>query len=226
MSSIFINWEDIMKLKERRVMSYFIEATIEIIEKEGIDKVTIRKIADKSGYNSATLYNYFKNLDVLLMYASVKYLEGYIKDLKKKIVKVDNPIDRYIKIYEVFNDFCFKYPDIYFNMFYGTYKNMLHEVINEYYVIFPEELEGIDEDIMLMLTSGNIFERDKAITKSFLKCGYHKEDIDFIIETTIRVHSSYLYEAMINKDTSNKKTKEEFIKYLKNLIYRVGDRNE
>lgn len=213
-----------MKLKERRVMSYFIEATIEIIEKEGINKVTIRKIADKSGYNSATLYNYFKNLDVLLMYASVKYLEGYIKDLKKKIVKVNDPIDRYIKIYEVFNDFCFKYPDIYFNMFYGIYKNMLHEIINEYYIIFPEELEGIDEDIMLMLTSGDIFERDKAITKGFLKCGYNKEDIDFIIETTIRVHSSYLYEAMINKDTSNKNKKEEFIKYLKDLIYRVGDK--
>lgn len=213
-----------MKLKERRVMSYFIEATIEIIEKEGINKVTIRKIADKSGYNSATLYNYFKNLDVLLMYASVKYLEDYIKDLKKKIVKIDNPIDRYIKIYEVFNDFCFKYPDIYFNMFYGIYKNMLSEIINEYYMIFPEEIEGIDEDLMLMLTSGNIFERDKAITKGFLKCGYNEEDVNFIIETTVRVHSSYLHEVMINKDKDNEKEKEKFIEYLKDLIRRVGNK--
>lgn len=215
-----------MKLKEKRMMSYFIEAAIEIIEEEGIEAITLRKIAERSGYNSATLYNYFKNLDVLLIYASVTYLKDYIKELKKIVGPVNDPIERYIKIYEVFNDFCFRYPDIYFNMFYGIYSDMLNEIIAEYYDIFPEELEGIDEDLSVMLTSGDIYKRDEAITKSFLNHGYTKDDIKFLIDTTIRVHSSYLYEVVINKNIDKEVHKDKFNKYLRELIERVGDKNE
>ncbi len=47
-------------------MTYFIDATNEIIENEGIESVTIRKVANLAGYNSATIYNYFENLDHLI----------------------------------------------------------------------------------------------------------------------------------------------------------------
>lgn len=35
-------------------MSYFINATIELMEKEGIENLTIRKVAEQAKYNSAT----------------------------------------------------------------------------------------------------------------------------------------------------------------------------
>ncbi|MET3618282.1 AcrR family transcriptional regulator [Peptoniphilus olsenii] len=215
-----------MKLKEKRMMSYFIEATREIIDEEGINKVTIRRIADKSGYNSATLYNYFKNLDVLLIYASISYFKDYIEDLRRRVNKVKDPIERYVAIYEVFNDFSFKYPDIYFNMFYGIYNDMLSDIIKEYYLIFPEELEEVDEDLSTMLTSGDMYKRDQAITKEFKCLGFSQEDVDFIIETTIRVHTSYLHQVVINKNIDKKAHSESFIVYLKELIKRVGDNNE
>ncbi len=31
--------------------------------KEGMEAITLRKVADLAGYNGATLYNYFKDLD-------------------------------------------------------------------------------------------------------------------------------------------------------------------
>lgn len=215
-----------MKLKEKRMMSYFIEATREIIDEEGINKVTIRRIADKSGYNSATLYNYFKNLDVLLIYASISYFKDYIEDLRRRVNKVKDPIERYVAIYEVFNDFSFKYPDIYFNMFYGIYNDMLSDIIKEYYLIFPEELEEVDEDLSTILTSVDMYKRDQAITKEFKCLGFSQEDVDFIIETTIRVHTSYLHKVVINKNIDKKAHSESFIAYLKELIKRVGDNNE
>jgi len=49
-----------MTIKKRRVMTYFIEAANEIIKEEGINGITIRKVADKAGFNSATIYNYFE----------------------------------------------------------------------------------------------------------------------------------------------------------------------
>ena len=43
-------------------MSYFINATIELMEKEGIENLTIRKVAEQAKYNSATLYHYFSKI--------------------------------------------------------------------------------------------------------------------------------------------------------------------
>lgn len=54
-----------MNIKKKRVMMYFIEATQELILKEGLENLSIKKIAEKAGYNSATIYNYFENLEVL-----------------------------------------------------------------------------------------------------------------------------------------------------------------
>lgn len=66
--------------KRKRIMSYFINATIELMEKEGIENLTIRKIAEQAKYNSATLYHYFSNLDELELFASVKCLDEYMQE--------------------------------------------------------------------------------------------------------------------------------------------------
>ncbi|OQY42980.1 MAG: hypothetical protein B6227_00235 [Fusobacteriia bacterium 4572_74] len=46
-----------------------------IIKEEGVEKVSIRKIAKITGYNSVTLYTYFKNLDYLILLSSIKFLK-------------------------------------------------------------------------------------------------------------------------------------------------------
>ena len=66
--------------KRKRIMSYFINATIELMEKEGIENLTIRKVAEQAKYNSATLYHYFSNLDELELFASVKCLDEYMQE--------------------------------------------------------------------------------------------------------------------------------------------------
>ena len=46
-------------------MTTFIRAAREIIDAEGIDNISIRKIASLTGMNSATMYLYFPDSDVL-----------------------------------------------------------------------------------------------------------------------------------------------------------------
>ena len=45
-----------LNIKQKRVMIYFISATKKLIEQEGLENLTVRKIASSAGYNSATLY--------------------------------------------------------------------------------------------------------------------------------------------------------------------------
>ena len=57
---------EIKSVKAQRIESYFIDAAKEIIKKEGPDSVTVRKIADLSGYSYGSIYNYYKDLDELM----------------------------------------------------------------------------------------------------------------------------------------------------------------
>lgn len=54
------------EIQEARMRGYFIEATKSIIKGEGIRGVSVRSVADHAGYSFATIYNYFKDVNVLL----------------------------------------------------------------------------------------------------------------------------------------------------------------
>jgi len=58
--------KDKKDIKNQRVKSYFIEAAKEIIHNEGVENVSVRKVADNAGYTFTTIYNYFKDLNELL----------------------------------------------------------------------------------------------------------------------------------------------------------------
>ena len=45
-----------LTLKRKRIMIYFIEAAEKLIRQNGIENLSIRKIATEAGYNSATIY--------------------------------------------------------------------------------------------------------------------------------------------------------------------------
>ena len=57
--------KDRKQMYRQQTMGYFINAALEIIEEEGIDSLSIRKTAEKAGYNSATLYHYFSDFEEL-----------------------------------------------------------------------------------------------------------------------------------------------------------------
>lgn len=77
-------------------MRYFIEATLKIIEEEGAENLTIRKVSDLADYNSATLYNFFSSPDKLLAFSSLSYLKYYSNDLKNYLL---TSIQTYYKIF-------------------------------------------------------------------------------------------------------------------------------
>ena len=60
---------DKLSIKKKRVMIYFIEAARQLMASEGIRALSIRGIAEIAGYNSATLYNYFDDLQHLTLFA-------------------------------------------------------------------------------------------------------------------------------------------------------------
>lgn len=69
-------------LKKDRIRSYFLDAAKEIISSEGAEGITVRRVAEKSGYSYATIYNYYQDLNALLWDAKIALI-GELRDFMK-----------------------------------------------------------------------------------------------------------------------------------------------
>ncbi len=158
------------------MMSYFINAAADIIEKEGIDKVTIRKVADIAGYNSATIYNYFEDLSHLNFFASMSMVKKYTDALPQYIEKAKTPLERYFLIWECFCKFSFESPKIYYAVFSADLGT--HPVnMEKYYDYSPTDLLAFlaDDDLKLMLIESDQSKRTFISLKQCIKEGYIQE---------------------------------------------------
>ncbi|MEG0988926.1 MAG: TetR/AcrR family transcriptional regulator [Clostridium sp.] len=204
MGDIDINSEgNQISKKKKRIMIYFIEATEKLMEEEGIDSLSIRKIATVAGYNSATLYNYFEDLDHLILFASIRHLKKYVVDLYNSIKKEMDALETYRVIYRKFSEAAFTSPEIFYNMFFGHYSSKLSQVLRQYYELFPDELGEHKGFIRSMLNEGNIYQRDMTFMDALVEEGFVKaEKAADTVQVMVRTNESFILEACKLEDST------------------------
>ncbi len=204
--------------KIARMKKYLIEETQDLIENEGFQAATLRKIGDQTGYNTATIYGYFKDLNELLLYSSVKFLKSYNSELSAKLDDKMNAVERYICVFQIFCKHTFSRPEIYYNMFYGKNGKNLGEILSDYYALFPEELGDYDEAVNSMLRCGDIIERERYITAPIWKEGFiTQEDAHHLAEMAIFAHEYLLKELCEQKEGADAAA--QAARYKDNMIY-------
>lgn len=188
-----------LTIRQKRNMVYFVEAAEKILKEEGIPGVSIRRIAAEAGYNSATLYNYFQDLDELILFGSVYFLRDYLLRLTRKISPEMDSLKRYRTIYRCFNESAFRYPEIFYNMFFGRYSAKMGHVLQVYYLdLFPEELRGLPGEIREMVVRGTLAERDRVVMESMVNDGFVAADrAEETLEIIVALHGSYIHRACL-----------------------------
>lgn len=209
-------------IQKRRMYQIFIDATIDIIDNEGIDNVTIRKVADKAGYNSATIYNYFKNLDELKFFSVMSYMQKYLETLSYTHEEFKDPISQYKYVWEVFALQAFQYPTYFKIIFFKQIYEDIEPVLKEYYELFPESIPGdvnIQKEVIEdMLRKGDISSRSMVLMKDIIDAGLINEEEGKLVDSmTIRLFKSLLDEVE-NKEELKEEYLEKFKKYLDLLI--------
>lgn len=200
------------ELQRRRKMAYFIDAAYQIIEQEGVENLTIRKVADLAGYNSATIYNYFTNLEHLISYAAIKYLKDYYLSLEEYIKNAQNARERFILIWEKFCIHSYERPEIYRIIFFSG--QSVYEIFTDYYTIFPADFGEHSFVTLPMLSEHNIFTRNKKSLEFLVEEGFLLEkDMDEVNEMIISLYRGILAliierksEEVLNIDKEVKKT--------------------
>lgn len=202
----------------------FIEAAQELIDTEGIELISIRKIADKAGFHNSTLYLYFQNADQLIMLASLKYFQEYSLALEKLSKTGASAINNFYSIWAFFSETVFQKPNIFYNFFFGKYSDDLTNILKQYYLLFPNEQKKYSAEIEKMYYARNIYQRSLLILTPLMedpKTRLNAENLDLINDIIISCLKSLLEEKCRNLDLSVK----DFTTRLLAMIHLVIDTN-
>jgi len=94
---------------EIREMS--IDAAEKIVEKEGYQALTARKVAGKIGYTVGTLYHVFRNFDDLVMHLNARTIDEMASLIQRQTRKKRNPEARIRVMAEYYVQFATEHPE-------------------------------------------------------------------------------------------------------------------
>ena len=213
--------EQTIKERQRlRNMSYFIDATHDIIENEGFQAVSVRRVSEMAGFNTGTLYNYFKNLDHLIGYAGVKYLKDYYSVLDDYIKEADNAEVRYIKIWELFSLYSFARPRVWKALFFLTPNDDIKEIFDGYFEVYPSDFGIHTDDLIPMINAPSIYVRSRKCLEPVANAGIiPQECVDELNEMTVLVYRGLLETLITSHDPLDQKTEvDKFIQFVKKAL--------
>lgn len=209
------------EIQRKRMMLYFINATEELIYEDGIEELTLRRIANRAGYNSATIYNYFVNLDHLIFYAAMRSIKDYSHALNTYLKDARNAMDIFLKVWECFCDYAYDKPEIYNAIFFPNLEKHFEDYVAEYYTLFPEDIANIDANISTMLLKRNITERGQTTVIGCVNEGFIRpEDADKLNDMTLLIYEGMLKRVLRNK-ISYEDARNTTMDYIKSIVERL-----
>ena len=207
------------RLKIKRMKKLFIGAAQELIREDGIQSLSIRKLADLTGYGSATLYSYFTDVDELVIFASIKYRKEYLLELARKIRPEMSILAQYRKLYEVFNNYSFSSPELFMNMYFGLHAEKIEAYFEEYYDLYPEEEPKLPEFLDNALKERDLFRCDRIFARRLAADGtILPEHADLLSELLVRLQQTFLYDFTIRPHVSIVEQNEKFLQMFDHVI--------
>lgn len=181
-------------LSKRENLIHFIKVTQQLIETDGIQGVSTRKIAAISGFHNSTIYFYFKDLHELIMLASIKRFQKYTDTLESLSRNTDS-YENFYAIWTCFAESAFQYPCIFYNFFFGKYGDDLPLFLNVYYDLFPDKRRHYSTDIESMFYGKNYRERCRKILLPLIgdaRTRVTQHNIDTVTDITVCFTKSLL----------------------------------
>ena len=172
----------------------YIEAAFGLLESDGLEGVSIRKVADEVGCSSTALYRHFPDIEKLIAVASIRFLSDYAEDARTLSKVEANPLELNLQLWECLAYYSFRHAAVFENMFYSDPTGRLYsEAVSEYFTHYPEDLMGLKDFVFDMLMYSTIEERDAILLERAEKQGMLSEEgVDYLLKI-----DSYLFRGML-----------------------------
>jgi len=212
------------EIQTARMWRYFLDATSELMKEKQLDHITIRQIADRAGYTSSTVYNYFGDLSHLKFFAAMRFTRSYLIDLPAYMEKGTNTIDKWLYAWECFCRHSFALPEVYRLLYIEDLGDIPEELIRSYHRTYENELIDLSEEVQTIITQHNIATRSSLYIQDAVKEGLMDEqDIEYIAGTTMHIWMGMLI-SILNKRKrhSQEKAAQQTMHYIyKSILYTV-----
>lgn len=196
----------------------FIKASNKILEKDGVDAITIRKVASMVSVNSATIYNHFDNVEHLKIFSCLSCLDNYIKDLPNYIDENKDIVYNYKKVWECFINHTIENIDVFHILFFNKLQKELDVYLKEYYDIFPILVESLNSNIVNMLYNSTLEKRNEILLLEMYRHNIICEErVAWINNLSIFCYESILHR-IFSKKMSKEDGKKEMIRYICNIL--------
>lgn len=106
-----------IQTKKERTKNEIIRAAKEIIHDKGYEAVTVRYLAEVTGYSYTNLYYYFKDLNALLWALRLDMIEDMIAELGTISFTNEDPVEEILSAFFCYTDYFFNHPHV-FRFFY------------------------------------------------------------------------------------------------------------
>ncbi|WP_411502613.1 TetR/AcrR family transcriptional regulator [Brevibacillus centrosporus] len=208
------------EIQVKRMLQYFVEATVELIEEEGIENVSARKIGERAGYTSSTIYNYFDELSHLIYFASMRFVKEYLQELPEYLERGNTYVEKYISSWECFCKHSFEKPQIYHALYIADLGKKTDEMVNHYFSIYSSDLIGFTDEIKQMLYDPDLTSRSKAL----LELAQKEQDIEAATIEEVNEMCVLIWEGMITtvlnkrRDMKPEEAAEKTMRYIRNMM--------
>lgn len=216
-------------LRKQRVIRYFINAAREIANEEGLAGITIRSVADRAGYNSASLYNYFENLNQLMAFTSIDLVAEWLHELTGIMEGPGDELDKYILGWKTFSQRSFADPTGFAYIYASENTDDVIKYFEEYFEIFPEPCEDIPEDILSLHKMKTLIDQEKLMIAPCVKAGFfNAEDASSIYNLALLLHNGLLWTATNAKSPNTPQELSDifmkyFVEYIQKKLIREKD---
>jgi len=107
-----------MKEKRKdRTISEILDAAKGIVHQDGHEAVTVRHLAERTGYTHTNLYYYFKDLESFLWSLRMAMIEDMIDELQSAPQRENDPVDDVIMAFFRYTNYFIDHPNV-FRFFY------------------------------------------------------------------------------------------------------------
>ena len=207
-------------IKKKRTLKIFVNAAAQIIDENGIEAVTIRKVAKIAGYNSATIYNYFDNRNQLIFFAAIKFISDYVQALPDYVDQSDDTLERFLLNWECFCKYSFRKPQIYYSIFTADIGERPEDLMKVYFSLFFFLFGHPSEDLIPMLLETDLSKRAAIALEPCIREGYFsEEEASQIDEMLILIYHGMMTLLINNRvDYSVEEAVETTMRYIRRTV--------
>ena len=150
----------------------FVMLTYQKLQETDASNLTVRDLARENGCSAAALYKHFDSLEYLITVASVRFLDEYMKQYANLLDSEQDFRDIYIQGWELFNEYAFDRPDIYYRLFWGKDNSIFGSAFEDYFELFPfKGSEKYTAQYYTLMFDENIQERDFMMLRQIRNSG-------------------------------------------------------